>query len=1283
MNGQGIIDRTRRCAGRGGGTWSRAAAGRVLLALWAVVLLLALPAGAQTATATTGVVQGTIRDTTGGVMPGVTVVLTDLNTNTARETVTSDAGFYAFSNLLPGRYRLTATLAGFQQAVVSEVTVEVNRTQAVDVRLGVGEITEAVEVSGGAAAPLQQNDSTVINTMTAQTVLRLPNPTRSLEAIQFNQPLAVPYMGADSNRTRAGAIAGARTDQNTYTLDGADVSDNVVGDNFLEALPSAVVPLPTESVEEFSAATTNANATFGRGSGGQFVIVTKRGTNAFRGSSYWYLQNDALNATSWNQKRLGLDKPPLENNRGGFSLGGPIFRNQTFFFTNYEGQRSPRSTQVQRLVPTDSLRAGLLRFQDASGNVVGYDLRAIDPRGIGLNPVVSDVWRLLPPGNDPSRGDGLNTIGFTADADTSFNSDTLVLRLDQNFRNNWRTDVNYRFGSTRETGAAQADIGGLLPGNSIGRPVGTEDLPREPRFLAIGVTGQVSPRFMNETRASFVRGFLAFTRVDPFPQVASTNIALDIAGVDEPLNVSQAAARSQVANAHTYQFINNSTWTRGDHTVLFGGTVRREYWYFQRNEQLAGSLTAPVAQITSGSNVSIPAGLRPPTCGGGVAANCLLASDVNRFSQLFAGSLGLVDSVSVLGMRDASLSPLPLGTPQEINTITDGIELYVSDTWRLRQHFTLNLGLSYQVRFSPQEEQDRYAFLIDASTNETLDSHVYLSRARAAAEAGQPYNPTLAFLPLSASGRDNYYETDWSNLGPRLAATWSPQFDTGLLGRVLARDRTVLRGGYALVFDRTNSVQQILAMGMGYGENLSVLGPRCNAGGTPGANCTPGGADPLAAFRVGVDGPVPTPVHTPVSAPIIASNLNVTVLADTNIKTGRTHSFNFSYQRELPGRMVLEGGAVLRLGRELPQAWVMSSVPYFHRDAQSGQTLAEAYDAIATQLRSGVPANSVAAQPWFENQVGAGQSALLAAQQATAFIDGNLSGLWLQVNNRRIALGQDPLSNSQIQTLWARGDGGESLYQALYASVRRRTASGLSVSASYTLSRALDQGGRRQNSIGAQSSGFNPDIDWGPADFDRRHVLNLTGVYDLPFRQNGPLSRLTGGWYLAGIFAASSGVPLDVCQRAGVYGGGLAFTGCVGAIPTGGTFSSGVNRNVAGSGGVGTTGNPATGGTGLNLFSDPQAAFSNYRRVLISQDDRAGRATLRGLPRWNFDLSVGKRTRLANRVHGVFTAEIVNVFNSLQYGNPSLNMASPASFGVITSQANSPRQVQLGFRVEF
>ena len=129
----------------------------------AVVMgLLAGPAAAQTATSTTGVVSGVVSDATGGVLPGVTVLLTDLNTSAARETVTSESGHYSFANVLPGRYRLVATLAGFQQTIVPEIAVEVNKSQSVDLKLGVGRVTEAVEVRGGAAAVLQLNAANFI-----------------------------------------------------------------------------------------------------------------------------------------------------------------------------------------------------------------------------------------------------------------------------------------------------------------------------------------------------------------------------------------------------------------------------------------------------------------------------------------------------------------------------------------------------------------------------------------------------------------------------------------------------------------------------------------------------------------------------------------------------------------------------------------------------------------------------------------------------------------------------------------------------------------------------------------------------------------------------------------------------------------------------------------------------------------------------------------------------------------------------------------------------------------
>jgi hypothetical protein len=130
-------------------------------------------------------------------------------------------------------------------------------------------------------------------------------------------------------------------------------------------------------------------------------------------------------------------------------------------------------------------------------------------------------------------------------------------------------------------------------------------------------------------------------------------------------------------------------------------------------------------------------------------------------------------------------------------------------------------------------------------------------------------------------------------------------------------------------------------------------------------------------------------------------------------------------------------------------------------------------------------------------------------------------------------------------------------------------------------------------------------------------------------------------------------------------------------------LNPGVYKGVTGSGNVATTGNPATGGTGINLFEDPEAVYNSFRRVLLDQDRTSSRGSIYGLPRWNLDLSVGKRIRIASNVNAVFTAEAVNVFNRLQFGNPTLNLASPQSFGVISNQAGSPRQIQLGFRVEF
>ena len=317
--------------------------------------------------------------------------------------------------------------------------------------------------------------------------------------------------------------------------------------------------------------------------------------------------------------------------------------NKTFFFTNYEARRFPRTTQVSRTVPTDSLKAGILQFRDAAGNVVTYNLRALDPRGIGLNPVVVEpvgpaAGRQRPEPRRRVQHDRLHRGSrhlVQQRRGRAAARSQLLQQLARGRQLPVRQHPRDRRRAGRHRRAAVRQHQGRAGGHR--RSAARAALRRRRASPASSRRGCSST-----TRFSYVRGFLAFTRVSPFAQVPGTNVALDVGGttLDEPLDVAIQQARSQVANAHNYQFVSNSTLTLDKHTLLFGGTWRREYWYFLRNEQLGGSLTSPVANINTGNFVTIPTNLRPATCSATQTTNCLVAADVNRFTQLYASMLG-------------------------------------------------------------------------------------------------------------------------------------------------------------------------------------------------------------------------------------------------------------------------------------------------------------------------------------------------------------------------------------------------------------------------------------------------------------------------------------------------------------------------------------------------------------------------------------------------------------------------------------------------------------------
>jgi hypothetical protein len=457
-------------------------------------------------------------------------------------------------------------------------------------------------------------------------------------------------------------------------------------------------------------------------------------------------------------------------------------------------------------------------------------------------------------------------------------------------------------------------------------------------------------------------------------------------------------------------------------------------------------------------------------------------------------------------------------------------------------------------------------------------------------------------------------------------------------------------------------------------QGLAINGP-ANAAGQP--------------FRIGVDGPVPlpaVPVETLPYVPSVPFGLQFSVLENPTNTVGRGHLLDLTIQRELPSKLFLEVGYVGRLGRNLRMDTTLNAAPYFMVDSKSKQTFAQAYDAVARQLRAGVAVTAITTQPWFENYLSvvsggcgggtANATQCLALLDTGDFVNGGVSSLW-QTNMDILRLLNGLPTELNLQTIdpIVRVGGTNSNYNALFVSLRRQMSRGFTFNVNYTFSRSVDDAGNTQDNGQGFSSSFNPHLDYGVSQFDRTHVLNAHWYEELPFGKGHRVGRsnasdkLIGGWYTAGIFTANSGLPLCPTYGSGAFGGGLIIAppNCGVAItnmhPGNSVHGSGANRN---------------------LFTDPQAVLGNYRQILISEDTRNPRGTLRGLPAWQLDLSAGKITSITERFRLVFSADLINAFNHPLFGDPTLDMTSPETFGSIPiAERNSPRLVQLGLRLEF
>ena len=917
-----------------------------------------------------------------------------------------------------------------------------------------------------------------------------------------------------------------------------------------------------------------------------------------------------------------------------------------------------------------------------------------DPRGIGLNPLINDMWsKYMPSGNDSSTGDGLNTIGFSSPVSLPNDSDFAVIRIDHAVTQNWSLTASYRYYTEQRTESRQTDIGGFVSGDRKGQAAATAVIPREPRYVVFGLTGAFTPMITSESNFSYLRDYWYWQTDSAKPQVSGAAAALALPSDMTPTNLTVGNIRQREWRGHHYTLSENMAWVKGTHLLQFGGSYRRNAIQFWRDDQQS-ALVVPMYFITAGNGINIPATYRPAACSGTVTSNCLPSAQVSSWNSLYTAVLGMTDRAVQVGTRDGSLNANPIGTPPMVNKHYPEFSLYLNDSWKVKPSLTLNLGLNWSADL-PQTEADGKEALGYYLSGGLIEPESYLSQRMEAALSGKVFNPAMGWKLINSTDRDYPYDPVWTNFAPRVSVAWNPSFSSGILHKLFGDKKTVLRTGYARLYDRLNGVHKVInpIQVYGFSQSLICLGPSV-AGSCLGTS----GVTPNTGFRIGVDGSsinllqfFPTSAPSPM-VPGVASfaganqaAANDSLQMTPNYRPATHNSFTLSLQRELPGRSIMEIGYIHRGANGLTTGVSLNQVPYFMK--YGGQSFAQAFDNIAQALKAG---QTVAPQPFLESILAGSSYCAAPNANCTAGVLARFSGnvrsyqyatLFNSIQTSFVTGPATAQATQILGTLNYFTDVGRSNYDGGFVSLKTRDWKGLSLNANFTYAHALDNGVINQDVDNFVTNSYDLGTTWGNSVFDRRYVFNFMSAYNLPSHKgSGPVSYILQGWSVSPIFSWYSGLPLRVS------GGGQELSGAGAVLAQPGSFGTGPNFNVTGNAttGIATAGNPATGGSGVNLFADPGAVFSAFRPVQLSQDTNFSNYVLRGQSRWNVDMSFARTFKIRESAEFRFTAAFFNMLNHVLLADPgSMSLQSPQNFGVITAQQNQPRRVEIGMHIVF
>jgi hypothetical protein len=1290
---------------------------------WLRVCLLAflglLATGAAAFGQTNGTIRGAIQDPSGATIPNATVTAVMTGTAATR-TVTSDKdGNFEFDEAPVGTYDISVEAAGFKKSVSQGVVVTIGHVAAVTVTLEIGAQADTVTVDAN-VAEVETTSTQLGAVMTDTSIRELPLNSRNAYALLQLQPGVQSQLGSDlfagSDNPGVVSVNGGRGRSNNYMVNGGDGND-------LFTNAPAIQPSP-DAIEEFRVLTNTFDAEFGRDSGSIVNVVTKSGTNGVHGDFYEFLRNDVLNDRGYFDSTKGAYK----QNQFGGTFGAPIKKDKTFMFLSYEGNRLHQGVSSGAVqLPTQAEATGdfseggaAVPFQGGvfdqtfadsltsrpgcSAAVLAQSGQVIAPGAMyGTTGGVPGIFTNVHTGQenqiptacfDPTANalyqNYINPLGygsFNANPSQIVRNDQFTVRFDHRITPNQQFSAYYYFedDSSNEPFSSFQGAGGNVPGFAALFGTRTQQ-------WNLSHTWTIGSNAVNEFRFNYFRegqqsnnhpsNILGSVQDSCGALVPATNCFTDpnfpvSAGITTDLPGHTGVPYVDVSGGfalgnnfegelpqtgNTFQWTDNYTRIFGKHTAKFGIDVRRQrfdqFLYYNVNGEYSVNSSANGDAIGSDGNFpSYP--------------NYFLGAP-NTFSQ---------------------------GAAQREDDRSTALYLYAQDSFKLKSNLTLNYGLRWELNTPYYDTGDRLQTFRPGQA--TTQYPCWLSAENAATlglqpgDCGENSGPNNAVFPLGLVFPGDkgvprgLTTTYWKGFAPRIGIAWTPGATDGWIAKLTGGPgKTSIRAGYGMFYQPIEQLvlEQFSAEppfgGSSFVSNPLFNTPYIGQDGTQTPNPFGGVIQQTPKTPCAVD--VPGGPNGCVDWSNFRSSIYFGEFAP-HLKSQYAEQYNLTIERQVTKDMLFRASYV---GTQAHHLLASHDVNYGHAETclELNQIAASggcsAFDSDSSYfLPQGTVIPQYTAAPGTPHtsctgltlpyNAGAGGNCLPAGTVVGA------SGVTL------VGLRQDSSPNCQPLTgtgcpsdgvpvfsnIFAEDTIANSNYNGLQLSLEKSYSHGLLFQASYTYSKAIDQGASFENEL-------NP-LDYngtrGLSLLDAKHRFVFSPVWELPIpKKSGAEGKFVNGWGVSAIITYQTGFPIRVQdENDSELQSSLFFEGANTPYATGKIQFLNPKTNGGMSGGqLFDTSNicdPVASAT----CPQPLGSFGNVPHALCC-----------GPALSNTDLVISKKTPINDRWNTEFRAEFYNAWNHTQFGNPDGDF-SDSTFGQILKVREQPRVMQFGMKVFF